>query len=583
MSPRLGYPHTEPTPPSAPPAKNVDERPKMLGGIAARALSVMESSGPARRGHGDVVTANTGWFIDPLKWAKRATASRVLAEQSESMADALERMGIPARLDTDITAIGAVTGQVEALPAYRAIRFLPAVAARDRRPVLNGMKFFIQNHPRARYFRYSVITASEPVPCGGNLRGAIQRLSRRVSKWASEARDCDVEVLFRGIEFTRATAASRDAEAARRMASSFIGPIDAPLTRRFGAKTILYHVHANVLTWPQRAMKDPDWSDFLRMTWRAVKGHWQDNGRIEKVEELIKYCLKPADIEDAADEEIVWLYQQTERLKLVQPMGPFAAFMADLEEAREKVVRVRTKDGGRLQRVRKSSRLNHHAKDKPEGVNGDDPTKPAPSVLDDDERAPGSDGSRRKPTNVVLGVSLPQWRHSPWAEPMILVQRYVPDAMNEADLARLEEIQTEKGLARIDWDASRAPDPALALDTARRALAGELTAVDAALIEGEHAADPDPMAGGEADRYRVHTCRPTVPDTSGDVRDEAVVARSWKGEAPPTKQGRAPALPPPDELDDLIPFDAPLSPFVQSMRAMLAEQARARAAVDMAA
>lgn len=583
MNPRLGHPDTEPTPPPAPPAKNVDERPKTLGGIAARALSVMETNSPVRRGHGDVVTANTGWFIDPLKWAKRATASRLLAEQSESMADALERMGVPARLDTAISAIGAVTGQVEALPAYRAIRFLPAVAARDRRPVLNGMKFFIQNHPRARYFRYSVITASEPVPFGGDLRKAIQRLSRRVSKWATKARDRDVEVLFRGVEFTRASAADRDAEAARRMTSSFIGPADAPLTRRFGAGTVLYHVHANVLTWPQRAMKDSDWSGFLSMTWRSVKGHWQDNGRIEKVEELVKYCLKPADIEDAADEEILWLYQQTERLKLVQPMGPFAAFMADLEEAGEKVVRVRTKDGGRLQRVRKSSRLNHHAKDKPEGVNGDDPTKPAPSVLDGDERAPRSDGSRRKPTNLVLGVSLPQWRHSPWAEPMILVQRYVPGAINRADGARLEEIETEKGLARMDWDASGAPDPALALDIARRALAGTLTAVDAALIGAEHAADPDPIAGGEADRYRVHTCGPTVPATSGDVRDEAVVARSRRDEAPRTERGRAPALPPPDALDDLIPFDAPLSPFVRAMREMLAEQARARAAIVMAA
>lgn len=543
----------------------------------------MESNGPARRGHGDVVTANTGWFIDPLKWAKRATASRLLAEQSESMADALERMGVPARLDTDITAIGAVTGQVEALPAYRAIRFLPAVAARDRRPVLNGMKFFIQNHPRARYFRYSVITASEPVPFGGNLRGAIQRLSRRVSKWASKSRDCDVEVLFRGVEFTRATAAARDAEAARRMTSSFVGPPDAPLSRQFGAGTVLYHVHANVLTWPQRAMKDSDWSGFLSMTWRTVKGHWQDNGRIEKVEELVKYCLKPADIEDAADEEILWLYQQTERLKLVQPMGPFAAFMASLEEAGEKVVRVRTKDGGRLQRVRKSSRLNHHAKDKPEGVIGEDPTKPARSVLDGDERAPGPDGSRRKPTNLVLGVSLPQWRHSPWAEPMILVQRYVPGAMNQADRARLEEIETEKGLARMDWDASGAPDPALALDIARRALAGELTAVDAALIGAEHAADPDPMAGGEADRYRVHTCRPSVQGASVESSDEMDLAEPSPGGAQMGGRKRGPTLPPPDALDDLIPFEAPPSPAVQAIREMLAEQTRARAAIGVAA
>jgi len=132
--------------------------------LAARAIAAMGSNGPARRGHADVLKANTGWFIDPVKWAKRATASRLLAEHSETIADALERMGEPARLESNITAIGAVTGVAEALPAYRAIRFLPAVAARDRRPVLNGMKYFIQHHPHSRFFRYAVITASEPVP-----------------------------------------------------------------------------------------------------------------------------------------------------------------------------------------------------------------------------------------------------------------------------------------------------------------------------------------------------------------------------------------------------------------------------------
>lgn len=540
----------------------------------------MESNGPARRGHADVLKANTGWYIDPVKWARRATASRLLAEQSETIADALERMGERARLDSNITAIGAVTGIAEALPAYRAIRFLPAVAARDRRPVLNGMKYFIQHHPHARFFRYAVITASEPVPFGGALRKEIQRLSRRISKWATEARDRDVEILFRGIEFTRATAADRDAEAARRQDAFFIGPADAPLSRRFGAETVLYHVHANVLTWPQRAMKAEDWSGFLRMTWRSVKGHWQDNGRVEKVEELVKYCLKPADIKEAPDHEILWLYQQTERLKLIQPLGPFADFMAKLEEAGEKVVRVRSGDDGRLQRVRKSSRLNHHSKDGEEGSQEGDATQSAPSVLDSDDPGIASDGgSRRKPNNLVLGVSLPQWRHSPWAEPLILVQRYDPQATSLADRARLEEIATEKGLARVDWDSSGAPDPAVALDIASRAMAGTLGLIDAAMVEAEHGPQPDPIAGGAADRYRVHTCRPTVqasPTAAGDAPGMAAPSSSQQ----PRKRASILSY---DELDDIIPYDPPLSPFEKAMRAQFAVQAPARTAMPEAA
>jgi hypothetical protein len=544
----------------------------------------METNGPARRRHGDVLRANTGWMIDPVKWAKRALASRLLAEQSEAIADALERMGVPARLDSDITAIGAVTGKVEELPAYRAIRFLPAVAARDRRPVLNGMKYFIQNHPRSRFFRYAVITASEPVPYGGDLRGEIQRLSRRISKWAPQARECGVEILFRGIEFTRATAAERDADAALRRGAPFSGPADAPLTRRYGADTVLYHVHANVLTWPQRAMKDSEWSDFLRMTWRSVKGHWQDNGRIEKVEELVKYCLKPAEIKSACDDEILWLYQQTERLKLVQPMGPFADFMAGLEKAGEKVVRVRSGDDGRLQRIRKSSRLNHHRRD--DSADGDDDrdaTTTSPS-REREEKPSGVDGGDRpKPNNLVLGVSLPQWRHTPWAEPLILVQRYRPDAVGRAESARLDDIDVERGSARVDWDASGAPDPSVALDIAEKALAGKLCPVDAAMAAGETARRSDPIEGGAADLYRVHTCRPTVQGALSDKDIEAVLVGVFGNDAIAIGQKRPSSLPPPDELDHLIPYDPPPSPTVLSMRAMLAEQARAHAAMSMAA
>lgn len=230
-------------------------------------------------------------------------------------------------------------------------------------------------------------------------------------------------------------------------------------------------------------------------------------------------------------------------------------------------------DGGRLQRVRKSSRLNHHSKDGPEGDQEGDATQPASSVLDSDDRAP-KDGGRKRPSNLVLGVSLPQWRHTPWAEPLILVQRYEPTATSMADHARLEEIDTERGLARADWDSSGAPDPAVALVIAEKALAGQLSPIDAAMIEAEHEAASDPIAGGGADRYRVHTCGPTVPAAPVPAGAWSEVAASREDDLPQAKPGRASKLPPPDLEDDLIPFDPPPSAFVLAMRAMVKRQAR---------
>ena len=526
---------------STPPAKNIDKRPS---GLASRALQALDFNGAARYSHNDILKKNIGWRIDVDAWAARYKASRVLADQSEAIADALERNGIQSRLQSEITCIGAVTGIVESVPLYRAIRFIPSVAARDRRPVLNGLRFLMLHHPRARYFRYAVFTNSEPIVCGGELREAIQKLSRRISKWAKKAREHDVDVLFRGIEFTRSTAAERDSAAHDRGQES-------DLAERYGADTVLYHVHANVITWPKRAMKDEDWSAFLSMTWKAVKAHWKDNGSVKKADEIVKYCLKPADLESATDDELVWLYRQTERLKLVQPLGPFAEFMSGLEKAGEKIVRLKSAESGKLVKVRKSRRLGGH-KDKNE--RNDAFTEAEEAFQADDERGDVNDDgkSRPRPKNMLLGISLPQWRHTPWAEPVFLIQNYDPDAPNTAARERLRDLDIERHAIRLDWDRNGAPAPEDALRMAEEALSAE----------------------SEAPCYKVHTRRPTVPEPSeangldGRPAPKSPPAHTTYSvsHSQHASIDRWKTLLSFDPYDDMIPFDVPASPFLQHMR-----------------
>jgi hypothetical protein len=521
--------------------KNIDKRPV---GLASRALQALDFNGAARYGHSDILKKNIGWNIDAALWAAGSKASRVLAAQSETIADALERNGIQSRLKSDITCIGAVTGIVESVPLYRAIRFIPSVAARDRRPVLNGLRFLMLHHPRARYFRYAVFTSPEPVVCGGELREAIQQLSRRISKWANKAREHNVDVLFRGIEFTRSTAAERDAAAHDRGQTS-------DLAERFGADTVLYHVHANVITWPKRAMKDEDWSAFLSMTWKAVKAIWKDNGSVKKADEVVKYCLKPSDLESATDDELVWLYRQTERLKLVQPLGPFAEFMSGLEKAGEKIVRIKSTESGKLVKVRKSRRLGGH-KDKNERI--DAFTVAEEIFLTDAERGDVKEGgeTRPRPKNMLLGISLPQWRHTPWAEPVFLIQNYDPEASSGAARQRLRDLDVERHAIRLHWDANEAPAPEDALRIAEEVLSAQ----------------------GEASCYKVHTRRPTVPEPSeangseGWPDPNSYPDRPASGNFHPRRApiDRMKKLLTFDPYDDMIPFDVPASPFLQHMR-----------------
>jgi hypothetical protein len=436
---------------------------------------------PRAKTHSDVVNINTGWKLDPERWAIRIAASEAQKNESERIADALGRAGVNVRVPSEITVIGAVTGSTEVIAGFRAVRFLPSVAARDRRPMLDGLTFFIQSHPSARYFRYQVFTAPEPVPMGGKLRATIQILSRKISRWASrQSENFGVETLFRGIEFTRATAEERGME------------------DRYPPDTILYHVHANVLVWPTRSIS-AEWDDYLKSTGKMFQAHWHDNGRLQNPNEVVKYLMKQGCLDRASDDEIAWLYKETRRLKFSQPIGAFAEFMGELEDRREKIARVKGTRDGKLVRVSKARRLDHGKREVvTEAASAEAPSLQKPSL---------------PPTNIILGLSLPQRRFTPWAEPMILVQRYKPTATSNGDIERLEAIRAEMQYARMRWDKNGAPAPAEALSVAALYLQKQVIEPPKPVITPSNSTVP------RAD-YNVHSCRPTVPSQQSTVDAE---------------------------------------------------------------
>ncbi len=388
---------------------------------------------PRQPTHNNIVDHNIGWRLDPAKWASRREAAEVLAVQSAQMTAALARQGIELRLKSEVSAISAVTGQVEELASYRACRFIPAVAARDRRPMLNAFKLFNIEHPQAQYFRFVVVTRGEMVVAGDPLRVAIQAFHRRLSKFGHWSREQDVELLFRGTEFTRRTAAERE------------------MTDRYPPDTPLYNLHANLVTWPTRRMKRLEWQSYLQQTWDRLGTHWRDNGRIDNENELVKYIFKPTELLGASDTELAWLYKETQRLKFAQPLGAFAVFLAELEENKQKVVFVGPGASSRplLMKIKKARKFDHKRRQ--------------------DAKPPHSDLSEtpEMPTNLILGFTLPVWRHTPWAEPQILVQRYDPTAISKADRLRLQELELERRILRDRWDAAGAPPPEEALRIAK--------------------------------------------------------------------------------------------------------------------
>jgi hypothetical protein len=506
---------------------NAPTAPQGLGKLAAAAIDALEmaAAGPARKTHDDVLRANTGWELDPVLWAKRAAASRQLTAQTERIVSALSRSGVDVVRPGDVTLISAVTGIVESLPIYRAVRFLPTIAARDRRPMINGLKLYMAGHRQSKYFRYAVMTCAEPIPAFGDLRGTIQELSRRISKWAHRVQKYGIKVLFRGIEFTRATAAERG------------------MADRYPAETPLYHVHANVIYWPTRALKATEWEAFLRETRGFMNAEWKDNGKIGRVEEIVKYCSKPNDTLAASDDELVWLYLETQRLKIAQPMGEFKLWLKDIEERGEKIVRVQVHAGdGRLMRVQKQKRASaregsFEAREDSANETHDDVNPP--ERVEREKRS--SDGP---PANVVLGMSLPQWRHSPWAEPMIMVQHYDPTRLSLEDGGDIRAWQAQ---ARAWWDDTFAPPPEEALRIARLAIESEMS-------------NEDIREAAEAACYILDTCRPTVqPDDIEELDEEEVeeVDEDWIEFETILGAKLIKFVPRPRTEDDEIPYETP--------------------------
>jgi len=439
--------------------------------------------------HGQVTDANIGWEMEPEGWAKAKARRAELEEQTTQLADLLEKAGVDVRIsDGSVVSISAVTGIVTPITQWRPIRFLPAVAARDRRPMLNALRYWVDEVAGSpEYLRYAVVTTADLVPAFGDLRKALQGLARRISKWAAEARDrYGVVVHFRGTEYTRKTAGERG------------------MDDRFPADLPLYHPHANVLYEPTKKLpaEGPgSWAEFLSWTRAELGAHWNDNGRVKDVREIVKYVVKPADLLEGkapiGPEEARWLHESMFRLNLAQPLGEFRTWWGDLAREKLKVVRLRAGKGGRLTLVRKAAKFDHSSTDRPES-------------------------SGPPPSNLFIGVTLPQWQHTPWAEPMLIVQNYEPRACGTAALERLQEIEHERYLARRLWDRSGAPAPSVALQIAQAWLSPEGGKVQ-------------PLRPVRAAPYRVHTCSLAVPD-----------------EVPGPEPGRAPQPPPeavPDRFD----------------------------------
>lgn len=363
-----------------------------------------------------LIAQNTGSSIDPEIWHAAQRRNGILERQTNDLVAKLETSGIEVISRNSHTfMVGEITGCAEPIPAMRRVRFLPKVAQSERAPMLNNLRGFVREFPQAPYLRYMVITAGERIPLYGPLRETITHFQRRISKWASKAMArYDIAVVFRGTEFT----------------------IDDDLT---------FHVHANILLAPLRKLPPEEWADFLHWCWEFFGSHLQDNGRLQNPDEVIKYSFKPTETHRLGANAAAWLYEQTRRLKLVQPMGAFADYCRTLEENGEKHAYIHTPRGKTLTRVKKQTR---------------------PKQSDTEKSPPTSVGTPIE--NQIIARTAPLSRFTPYAEPCLIVNNYTPAPTTETGKLNLWKIQQAGTNSRTFWDTNGAPSPEIAHQSAGR-------------------------------------------------------------------------------------------------------------------
>lgn len=399
--------------------------------------------------HNAVIAHRTGKEVDFQEWQCERERSALIEKQTEIIARKLEEAGVSAYSGNDIVMVGLVTGVELPVGKYRPIRMLPSVAQRERRNMRNAIEYYLKTTRYGHFARYAVFTVPTPVPVFGPLKQVTSALARRISKWGSEV--CpkyDIEVLFRGMEVTRK-----------------IRPGDTCYT---------YHRHANVLYCPTRRIRKSEWSAFLRETHEYFDGLWKDCGRLENVDEILKYAFKPDEIVAAGVEEVKWLYDETLKTRTAETLGSLRLFRRQSEAERVKFLRD-PEGSGAIVKVTKSTR----------------------AVRSDDEK-PVDTWDDELETGHLLTTTCPAPLATPWLEPFVLIQNRKAGLLREA----AHDFEVMQIAARRVWDENGAPSPSVALAKASALIAG------AALVSLEKRR--------KRKQFKVHTRSVTVCESFSD-------------------------------------------------------------------
>lgn len=370
--------------------------------------------------------------ISPETWDTIDSSRKTLRAQSMRLCHRLWEAGLerPRRITGSIAAVGLDSREVQPFDEMVRSHLIPTVARRHRAATLRHLRAWIANHPKPQSLRYAVFTYGKRVTVD-DLPGAIQRITRRISRATSDPKLRDVSWTphYRGLE------------------------LGTPKLKR-GRWT--YHLHANVI-FSCDFMQPSRWKDFLALDLRRANAEAiiKDAGAIQKPEEIVKYISKPEDLLKLPPLELRDLYKALKGRRLHAPMGDLRTTIRKCQDQALRPVKV----SGKWHYV---PDWNRRAEKIARSPTDQDVADQIVGRYVSPEWKTGALGEAEAAR--ILGISLPCPFSGIWPEPVAVIWATSPAARNEA-LERLRQrpqirawIQRAAESRRMHQEAEKALD-----------------------------------------------------------------------------------------------------------------------------
>jgi hypothetical protein len=253
----------------------------------------------------------SGHLQDPEAWQKGQTQHQTLLDQSYHLADLLEGEGITAYQDQDLTLFGLHSKSYRKLPNFRNIQFLPSVAQKNRRSVIKAAEFFLKKNQLARNWTFTSGVRCSPVELPNRHRWMARKLSRLNTQPFMQ--ELGARFVFRATEF-----------------GELAPDCDGNLS---------LHPHMHAIMTLDRMLSRKQFVYLLKRVTAFWGFYCKDCGKLRDVREMIKYCVKPSDLEHLNGKQVAELYHCSKGLRLVESMGGLREMKRQIKENNQKIIR----------------------------------------------------------------------------------------------------------------------------------------------------------------------------------------------------------------------------------------------------